>query len=48
MLIDGHNNLRPDIMIVGIVSLALLGKLTDSALRLLEHHLISWAGEQAA
>lgn len=48
MLIDGQNNLRPDIMIVGIVSLALLGKLTDSALRLLEHRLISWAGEQAA
>lgn len=48
MLIDGQNNLRPDIMVVGIVSLALLGKITDGALRLLEHRLISWAGEQAA
>ncbi len=48
MLIDGQNNLRPDIMVVGIVSLALLGKLTDGALRLLERRLIGWAGEQAA
>jgi sulfonate transport system permease protein len=48
MLLDGQNNLRPDIMVVGIVSLALLGKITDSILRLLERRLIGWAGEQAA
>jgi sulfonate transport system permease protein len=48
MLLDGQNNLRPDIMVVGIVSLALLGKLTDSILRLLERRLVGWADEQAA
>ena len=47
MLLDGQNNLRPDIMVVGIVSLALLGKVTDGMLRLLERRLIGWAGEQA-
>lgn len=36
LLIDGQNNLRPDIMLVGIVSLALLGKLSDGLLRRLE------------
>lgn len=43
MLIDGQNNLRPDIMLVGILTLALLGKTTDSLLRLAERRLLVWA-----
>jgi sulfonate transport system permease protein len=43
MLIDGQNNLRPDIMLVGILTLALLGKLTDGFLRVLERRLLVWA-----
>jgi len=31
-------NLRPDIMLVGIVSLALLDKLSDTLLRVVERH----------
>lgn len=43
MLIDGQNNLRPDIMLVGILTLALLGKTTDGLLRLLERRLLVWS-----
>lgn len=43
MLIDGQNNLRPDIMVVGIVSLALLGTISDALLRLIEGRLLHWA-----
>ena len=43
MLIDGQNNLRPDIMLVGILTLALLGKTTDGLLRLAERRLLVWA-----
>ncbi|MFT3828120.1 MAG: ABC transporter permease [Opitutaceae bacterium] len=43
MLIDGQNNLRPDIMLVGILTLALLGKLTDGLLRQIERRLLVWA-----
>ena len=43
MLIDGQNNLRPDIMLVGILTLALLGKTSDSLLRLAERRLLVWA-----
>jgi sulfonate transport system permease protein len=43
MLIDGQNNLRPDIMVVGILTLALLGKTTDSLLRLVEKRWLVWA-----
>jgi sulfonate transport system permease protein len=42
MLIDGQNSSRPDIMLVSIIALALLGKLCDSALRLAEAKLLSW------
>ena len=43
LIIDGQNNLRPDIMLVGILTLALLGKTTDSLLRLAEKRLLVWA-----
>ncbi len=43
MLIDGQNNLRPDIMLVGILTLALLGKATDGLLRLVERRLLVWS-----
>jgi sulfonate transport system permease protein len=33
LLIDGENTARPDVMIVGVLVLALLGKLSDTALR---------------
>lgn len=42
MLIDGQNNLRPDIMVVGILSLAGLGKLTDGLLRRIERRWLVW------
>jgi sulfonate transport system permease protein len=43
MLIDGQNNLRPDIMLIGILSLALLGKASDSLLRVAERRWLVWA-----
>ena len=43
MLIDGQNSSRPDIMLVSIIVLALLGKLCDSGLRVAERRLLSWA-----
>jgi sulfonate transport system permease protein len=49
LLIDGQNNLRPDLMLVSILTLALLGKYADSLLRLLEGRLLAWSdtfGEQ--
>jgi sulfonate transport system permease protein len=42
MLIDGQNNQRPDIMLVGILSLAILGKASDSLLRLVERRWLVW------
>jgi sulfonate transport system permease protein len=42
MLIDGQNNLRPDIMIVGILSLAGLGKLSDGLFRHAERRWLGW------
>lgn len=42
MLIDGQNSSRPDIMLVSILTLALLGKLCDGALRTLERRLLVW------
>jgi sulfonate transport system permease protein len=33
LLIDGENTARPDLMVVGVLVLALLGKLSDTALR---------------
>jgi sulfonate transport system permease protein len=43
LLIDGQNNLRPDLMLVSILTLALLGKSADSLLRLLEGKLLGWS-----
>lgn len=43
LLIDGQNNLRPDLMLVSILTLALLGKSADSLLRLLESNLLRWS-----
>lgn len=43
LLVDGQNNLRPDIMVVGILLLALLGAGTDALLRLAERRLLRWA-----
>lgn len=42
MLVDGQNSMRPDIMLVSILSLALLGKGTDSFLRAVERRLLHW------
>jgi sulfonate transport system permease protein len=42
LLIDGQNSARADIMLVGILLLALLGKASDGALRLLERRLLFW------
>lgn len=43
MLVDGQNSMRPDIMLVSILSLALLGKGTDSILRIIERRLLHWS-----
>jgi sulfonate transport system permease protein len=43
LLIDGENTARPHIMVVGILVLALLGKLSDAALRLAARHAVGWA-----
>lgn len=42
LLIDGQNSARADVMLVGILLLALLGKATDGALRLVERRLLAW------
>jgi sulfonate transport system permease protein len=42
MLIDGENSSRPDIMLVAIISLAVLGKLCDWLLQLSERRLLRW------
>lgn len=42
LLTDGRETGRADIVIVSIIILALLGKLSDSALRLVEIRLLSW------
>jgi len=42
LLIDGQNSARADIMLVGILLLAVLGKASDGALRLLERRLLAW------
>lgn len=43
MLIDGQNNARPDIMLISIITLAVLGKLSDSGLRIVERRALDWA-----
>jgi sulfonate transport system permease protein len=42
MLSDGRETGRPDLVFGAILLLALLGKLTDGAMRRLETHLLSW------
>ncbi len=42
LLIDGENSSRPDIMLVSIIFLAVLGKLFDSLLQLIERRLLRW------
>ena len=42
MLIDGQYSSRPDIMLVSIITLALLGKICDGAFRSIERRLLSW------
>lgn len=42
LLIDGQNSARADLMLVGILVLALLGKSSDAALRLVERRLLAW------
>jgi sulfonate transport system permease protein len=43
LLIDGENSSRPDLMLVAIISLAILGLGTDRLLRLAETRLMSWS-----
>ena len=43
LLIDGENTARPNIMVVGIVMLALLGKLSDTALRIAARRIVRWS-----
>ena len=42
MLIDGQNTARPDIMMVSILTLALLGKVSDGLLRVIERRVLAW------
>jgi sulfonate transport system permease protein len=42
LLIDGQNTARPNIMMVGILVLASLGKLSDMVLRYIEHRALHW------
>jgi sulfonate transport system permease protein len=42
MLIDGQNSARPDIMMVSILTLAVLGKLSDGLLRAIERRALAW------
>ncbi|MBH2018430.1 MAG: ABC transporter permease [Burkholderiales bacterium] len=42
LLTDGRETSRADIVLAAILLLALLGKLTDSAMQWLEHRLLSW------
>jgi sulfonate transport system permease protein len=43
LLIDGENTARPNIMLVGILVLAVLGKLSDTALRGLARRVAPWS-----
>jgi sulfonate transport system permease protein len=43
LLIDGENTARPDVMVVGILVLALLGKLSDNALRIAARRVVRWS-----
>jgi sulfonate transport system permease protein len=43
LLIDGENTARPNIMLVGILVLAILGKLSDTALRRVARRVAPWS-----
>ncbi|PRV95991.1 putative aliphatic sulfonates transport permease protein [Acinetobacter sp. AR_0276] len=42
LLSDGRETSRPDIVIIAIILLALLGKITDSLMKLTENWLLRW------
>lgn len=42
LLSDGRETSRPDIVIIAIILLAVLGKITDSIMKLFEHRLLHW------
>jgi sulfonate transport system permease protein len=42
LLSDGRETSRPDIVIIAIILLAILGKLTDSLMKVLETRLLRW------
>ena len=42
LLNDGRDTGRADLIIVGIITIAVLGKFSDSLLRTLEHQLLDW------
>jgi sulfonate transport system permease protein len=42
LLIDGQSSARPDVMLVGILVLAGLGKLSDTLLRRIERRALAW------
>ena len=42
LLSDGRETSRPDIVIIAIILLAVLGKLTDSIMKALETYLLRW------
>ncbi|MCY3126824.1 ABC transporter permease subunit, partial [Acinetobacter baumannii] len=42
LLSDGRETSRPDIVIIAIILLALLGKITDTLMKLIENWLLRW------
>ena len=42
LLSDGRETSRPDIVIIAIILLAILGKITDSLMKLAESWLLRW------
>jgi sulfonate transport system permease protein len=42
LLLDGQNSGRADIIVLSIIFLAIIGKLTDTLLQVVEHRLLRW------
>lgn len=42
LLSDGRETSRPDIVIIAIILLAILGKITDSLMKMAESWLLHW------
>ena len=42
LLSDGRETSRPDIVIIAIILLALLGKVTDTLMKLIENWFLRW------